>query len=449
MKAQFILAFFMLFRTLNFGQTNLATRTVAKGLDTPWEIIWGADNQIWVTERFGRISRVNPTTGVITPLLTISDVRETDEAGLLGMALETDATGRLPYVFVAYTYNAAGNNFRKKVVRYQFNGSALTNPITILDNITAANIHNGCRLLITPDKKLLITTGDAAVTSTSQTLSNLNGKILRLNFDGTIPDDNPIKGSSVWTWGHRNAQGLVYSAAFKQFYSSEHGPSTNDELNIIQKGRNYGWPRIEGLCDLSGEQTFCRDSNVVEPINAWTPTLGVSGVDFYSQNLISEWKNCVLMTSLAGERLTVIKLNADGTRMTSKTDFFTDVYGRLRDVCVSPDGKVYIAVSNRDGRGAPAADDDRIIEITPKTTTNVAEEYIFFRSFPNPTSDVLTIECSKKIGKLQLFDIQGRLVMTEKRTNRLDLLENTEGVYFLDIYDEAGKFIGREKIVKN
>ncbi|NJN34806.1 MAG: PQQ-dependent sugar dehydrogenase [Saprospiraceae bacterium] len=418
MKAQFMFAFFMLSQTLIFGQSNLSTRTVAKGLDTPWEIIWGVDNQIWVTERYGRISRVNPTTGVISPLLTISEVRETGEAGLLGMAVETDVSSRQPYVFVAYTYTAAGNNFRKKVVRYQFSGSTLTNPTTILDNITAANIHNGCRLLITPDKKLLITTGDVAVTSTSQTLSNLNGKILRLNFDGTIPDDNPIKGSSVWTWGHRNAQGLVYSSAFKQFYSSEHGASTNDELNVIQKGRNYGWPRVEGLCDQSGEQTFCRDSNVVEPINAWTPTLGVSGVDFYSQNLISEWKNCVLMTSLSGRRLTVVKLNTDGTRMTSKTDYFTDVFGRLRDVCISPDGKVYIAVSNRDGRGSPTTDDDRIIEISPKTATNVSEEYIFFRSFPNPTSDELTIECSKKIGKILLFDIQGAFTFYKKEVKQ-------------------------------
>src|SRR5690606_13055391 len=155
-------------------------------------------------------------------------------------------------------------------------------PYIIFDNIDGANNHNGSRLVISPDKKLIFTTGDAAITSTAQNLNSVNGKTLRINLDGTIPGDNPIQGNPVWTWGHRNPQGLVYSPDSTILYSSEHGPSSDDEINIIVKGRNYGWPNVHGFCDNSNETAFCSDSNVVEPITAWTPTLAVAGIDFYN-----------------------------------------------------------------------------------------------------------------------------------------------------------------------
>jgi aldose sugar dehydrogenase len=438
--------FFACISINSFAQINLKTRTVATGLDTPWEIFWGSDNQIWVSERYGRISRINPATGVIKPLLTLNEVVENGEGGLLGMVLDTFSKNSLPDLFVAYNYNSSAG-YRERIVKYQFDGEKLINPINILDNINAANIHNGCRLVITPDRKLFITTGDAATTSNSQTLASINGKVLRLNLNGTIPDDNPIKNNPVWSWGHRNAQGLVYTPQYNTIYSSEHGQNIEDELNIIQKGRNYGWSKVEGACDLVTEKAFCIDSNVVEPIAGWSPTLGVAGIDFYNKNLIPEWKNSVLMTSLKGSRLTVIKLSNDGKTAISKTDFFTNTFGRLRDVCASPDGKVYIAVSNKDSRGTPRADDDKIVEISPQTTST-EDIKASISVYPNPVKDVINIHTNHPIGSLEICDNLGRIMLKNKGIQTINIAHFTEGVYFLNVYNIDNQLITNFKIIK-
>ncbi|HWR32873.1 MAG TPA: PQQ-dependent sugar dehydrogenase, partial [Chitinophagaceae bacterium] len=273
------------------GTVTIKDSVLVQGLNYPWEILWGPDNFIWMTERGGRISRVNPVSGTVTALLTISEVLSNGEGGLLGMVLHPDFS-TTPQVFVAYDYNNAGN-YREKIVRYTYNGTTLINPTTIIDNIAAASIHNGCRLLITPDFKLFITTGDASNQSLPQNTAALNGKILRLNLDGSIPADNPVAGNPYWSFGHRNPQGLVF--ANNIMYSSEHGPSNDDEMNIIEKGRNYGWPNVEGYCNTSSEQSFCSANNVKEPIKAWTPTAAVCGMDYYNSNLIPQWKNSLLM----------------------------------------------------------------------------------------------------------------------------------------------------------
>ncbi|NJO26048.1 MAG: PQQ-dependent sugar dehydrogenase, partial [Bacteroidia bacterium] len=254
---------------------------------------WGPDNHIWLTERSGKISRLNPSTGTVTPVITISEVAANGEGGLLGMVLHPDFSSS-PQVFVVYNYNNGGN-YREKVVRYTYNGTTLVNPFTVIDNINAASIHNGSRLVIINDK-LFITTGDAANTSLPQNTSSVNGKILRLNLDGTIPADNPTSGNPVWSWGHRNPQGLVF--ANNIMYSSEHGPSNDDEINIIEKGRNYGWPDVEGFCNTGSEQNFCAANNVKEPIYTWTPTVATCGLDYYSSDRIPQWKNSLLLATL-------------------------------------------------------------------------------------------------------------------------------------------------------
>jgi aldose sugar dehydrogenase len=326
-------------------------RVIAEGLEYPWEILWGPDNMIWMTERGGRISRVNPSTGKVTPMLTITDVTARSEGGLLGMALHPNFTAT-PQVFVAYNYEDASGRYRQKIVRFTYNGTTLTQPVTILQNIQAAGIHNGCRLLITPDLKLWITTGDAANTSLPQNKSSLNGKVLRLNLDGSVPADNPMPRNAVWSFGHRNAQGLVF--ANNIMYSSEHGPTTDDEINIIEKGRNYGWPNIEGRCNEISERAFCSSENVKEPIRTWTPTEAVCGLDYYDHDLIPAWKNSLVLCTLRGNKLIVLKLNADKRTIARGYEYFDGDYGRLRDACVSPQGKIYICTGNGD---------DRIIEL--------------------------------------------------------------------------------------
>jgi len=429
--------------TLN-AQNNLKTRTVATNLDTPWEILWGPDDFIWVTERMGKISRINPNTGAVSEVIQIADVREVGEGGLLGMAIDPDFSENY-YFYVGYNYYASGNIYREKIVRFTFNPTTgkAGSPFTLLDNIDGANNHNGCRMVISPDKKLVFTTGDAQVTSKSQDVKSLNGKTLRINLDGTIPTDNPFPGSPVWSWGHRNPQGLVFSPDGKILYSSEHGASTNDEINIIQKGRNYGWPKVEGFCDMSGETAFCNDSNVVEPIYAWTPTLAVAGMAFYNSDLIPEWKNSLLVTSLKASRLTVLQLNESGTSVLKASDFYTNIFGRLRDVCISPDGKVYIAVSNRDGRGSPKTDDDKIVEITPVSTniSEVSKENVL-RIFPNPGKDFVSVSypvSENSEVNYSLYNGSGQILKAgtlKSNPEKLSLPANYEGVAILRIvYD--------------
>lgn len=321
---------------------GIKERVLTEQLQYPWEICWGADNSIWMTERGGRISRVDTGSGKVTPLLTIADVRAQGEGGLLGMALHPDFK-TTPYVYVAYDYES-NDGYKEKIVRYIFNGTSLHSAIVLLDNIEASGIHNGCRLLFGPDKKIYISTGDASHQSLPQDKSAINGKILRLNIDGSIPADNPIAGSPVWSFGHRNPQGLVFVG--NQLFGSEHGPDSDDEINIIEKGRNYGWPEVKGFCNETSEQVFCRSNNVKEPIKAWSPTLAVSGMDYYHSTAISEWKNSLLLATLKAGRLVQLQLNDAHTAVISTKDFMTNNYGRLRDVCISPDGKVYVCTSN-------------------------------------------------------------------------------------------------------
>jgi glucose/arabinose dehydrogenase len=333
---------------------ELRDSVIASNLNFPWEILWGPDNQIWMTERGGRISRVNPATGTVTPLLTISEVVSNNEGGLLGMVLHPDFA-TTPQVFVVYDYNS-GSNYREKVVRYTYNGTTLVNPAMLLDNISASSIHNGSRLVITPDLKLFITTGDASNQSFPQNTAAVNGKVLRINLDGSIPADNPVAGNPYWSFGHRNPQGLVY--ANNRLYSSEHGPNNDDEINIIEKGRNYGWPNVEGFCDNGSEQSFCSANNVRQPLKNWTPTAAVSGLDYYNSDLIPQWKNSLLVVALKNSRLYQMKLDDTFSTITQTNEYFTNDYGRMRDICISPGGKVYICTSN--------GGNDKIIEVTKK-----------------------------------------------------------------------------------
>ena len=158
----------------------------------------------------------------------------------------------------------------------------------------------------------------------------------------------------LWSLGHRNPQGLVY--ANNILYSSEHGPSTDDEINIIEKGRNYGWPNVAGFCDPGTEQTFCSTNNVKEPLKVWTPTIATSGLDYYNNDLIPQWKNSLLLVALKESRMYQLKLDAANTSITSTTEFFAGTYGRMRDLCISPTGKVYICTSN-------GGNNDKIIEV--------------------------------------------------------------------------------------
>lgn len=376
---------FALFITLT-ASAQFATRVVADSLFIPWEIIYGPDNHIWFTQKTGYICRLEPVSGHIDTLYHEPQTSIRGEGGMLGMALHPDFAN-FPYVYVAYNYEQG--TYKERIVRLKYNGSTLDSQTIILDNITAGSFHNGCRLVIVGEQ-LYISLGDATNTATPQDLSSLNGKILRINLDGSIPSDNPIAGSPIWSWGHRNPQGLVYANGI--LYSSEHGPDNDDEANIIRKGRNYGWPNVEGYCNTSNEQTFCNDSNVVEPIQAWTPTIAVSGIDYYNHPMIPTFQNAIIMATLKDSKLYVLELNNTHDSVIASSTVSQVNYGRLRDICISPSGSIFISTSN--SRASGSVDRvDKIIELY-----NPAYNFVHNLSegtdiviYPNPSSEHITI----------------------------------------------------------
>ncbi len=344
---------------------GLAVETVVTGLATPWDLAWGPDSQIWVTERAGRISRANPSTGQRTTAGQVPQVSESGESGLMGLAFHPDF-GTQPYVYAAHSYLQNGA-LRNRLVRMRWDGQSLGAPEVLLSNIPASSIHDGSRLAVGPDKLLYMTMGDASNGDLAQDRASLAGKVLRLTLAGQPAPGNPF-GTAIYSFGHRNPQGLVFHPATGALYSTEHGPSDNDEVNLIVPGRNYGWPTVHGTCDddIGSERAFCQANNVVEPLATWTPTIAPSGADIYLRDLIPEWKGSLLFTSLKGTALYRLTLSADGQRVIGKETLLAGQYGRLRDVLVAPDGSVYLATSNRDGRGSPSADDDRILRVRPQ-----------------------------------------------------------------------------------
>lgn len=320
-------------------------RIVKNGLSHVWEMEWGPDNHIWFTQRNGRISKMDAKTGNIVLTHHITEVVSTGEGGLLGMALHPDFLVN-GYLYVVYNYNSQ-SGYREKLVRLTFSGNILTNALTIIENIPASNIHNGSRVRVVNDGtgiKIYFTTGDAANAASAQDVTSRSGKVLRLNPDGSIPADNPLPNNPMWSYGHRNPQGLIYFN--NRFYASEHGPSIEDEVNIIEKGRNYGWPNVNGPCDGS-ELAFCTANNVKEPIwSSGNVTIAVCGIAYYNHDRISSWKNSILMTTLKDASLRQLKLSTDGNSVTSVSTFYKNEFGRIRDVCVSPEGRVYLATSN-------------------------------------------------------------------------------------------------------
>jgi glucose/arabinose dehydrogenase/mono/diheme cytochrome c family protein len=347
---------------IHLQKTTLGVTTIASGLNVPWEIAWGPDNTIWITEQSGTVSRIDPENGRKKVLLVIPQVWRKRTSGLLGMALSPDMKNE-PFVFLDYAFLKDSIPF-SRLVRYTYSNDTLINPFVLLE-IPAGSGHYGSRVTISPDRKVLWATGDAQIDGAAQDTASLNGKILRINMDGSVPADNPIKGSYVWAWGFRNMEGLVYSGN-GNLYTSEHGDATDDEINLIQKNGNYGWPDIEGMANLPDEKIFQQKHHTIDPLKTWTPTIAPAGLDYYNNKTIPEWDNSLLLVTLKTQSLRVLELNKNGTKIISEKVYLEKKFGRLRDLCISPAGNVYISTSNRDwnpAQGFPKGNDDRIIKI--------------------------------------------------------------------------------------
>ncbi|HWP42677.1 MAG TPA: PQQ-dependent sugar dehydrogenase, partial [Blastocatellia bacterium] len=244
-------------------------------------------------------------------------------------------------------------------------GSGLTDRRVIIENIPAARFHAGTRLRFGPDGKLYITTGDAGQRQLAQRLDSLAGKTLRLNDDGTVPQDNPFAGREgarpeIWSYGHRNAQGLDWQPGTGLQFQTEHGPSGfdgpggGDEVNIVERGMNYGWPVVHHQESREG---------MVSPILLYTPAVAPASGMFYRGSAFPEFRGNFFFGCLRGE--TIIRVALDGRRVVSQERMLEGQYGRIREVAEGPDGAIYFSTSNRDGRGKPASDDDRIIRLIP------------------------------------------------------------------------------------
>lgn len=307
---------------------------VATGLDAPWSVAFVGDTPI-VSERDSARILELAADGAPREIATIDGVRPNGEAGLLGIAVD---------VHRLFVYSTGENGNR--IQRFDISGSpgslSLGAPVTILDDIPAASYHDGGRLAIGPDGMLYATVGDAGQRGAAQDLDSLSGKILRMNTDGAAPDDNPIPGSLVFSYGHRNPQGIAWAEDGTMF-ATEFGQDTWDELNIITAGSNYGWPTVEGV---AGRSEF------VDPVQQWTP-------DAASPSGMTRIGGTLFLANLRGQVLRSVPVADPAT----STDYFASEYGRFRDAALAPDGSLWFVTNNTDGRGDPAADDDRIMRV--------------------------------------------------------------------------------------
>jgi glucose/arabinose dehydrogenase len=315
-------------------------RVLARDLRVPWGVAFLPGGDALVSERTtGRILRVPAAGGAAREVMRLDGVDTgAGEGGLLGVAVSPDyARDRLVYAYVT----SADDN---RVVRFRLGGSVAP----VLTGLDRAPIHDGGRIAFGPDGMLYVGTGDAGNGELAQDPESLNGKILRMRPDGGAPADNPFRGSLVWSVGHRNVQGLAWDADGR-LWEAELGQDAFDEVNLIRPGRNYGWPRVEGRGDTAG-------GRYTNPVLTWrTSDSSPSGAAIVGSTLY--------VGALRGERLWRVPL--DGASAGTPESMLEGEYGRLRTVVRAPDGALWVTTSNRDGRGSPAADDDRILRVMP------------------------------------------------------------------------------------
>lgn len=507
---------------------TFSVRTVIANQRMPHDLVYGPDNNIWYTERFGgTVSFVNPATGVKTTVLTLGSkmVLVGGQDGLMGLALHPQFKAGSPYVYISYTYQSLNATVRKtRIERYTYDSinQLLIAPVTVLENIPGSNDHNSARLAIGPDLKLYYSVGDMGAgqydnltrINNAQILTIYEGKILRLNTDTVpggswIPSDNPFTNAgqptAVYTFGHRNPQGLVWGNVNGTaiLYSSEHGPFSDDEINVIERSRNYGWPQVAGFCDgnyngrtiggfaVVNEQANCATLNAKEPMrsifpsenpptggdNMLWPSMGPSGTEFYGSTAIPGWQNSLLVATLKAGTITRYQLSADGLSIISDTINYFRGLGRFRDVIVSPDGlKIYVACDSSGSTSGPTggvtttpANPGSILEFT-YATAPAARRYVTAAQeqrlppsntvnktvdvYPNPASQFIVVYnySMENTRTASLYNMNGTLVQQkqlQQSASRMDVSNLPAGLYILKITDAKRTNIRTEKIIIN
>ncbi|MEP6583170.1 MAG: PQQ-dependent sugar dehydrogenase [Ginsengibacter sp.] len=529
---------------------NLRVVNPGYQLNSAWELTYGPDDSLWVTENFAyKVDRVNPGNGGKTTLIDLSASKDFTnppkwpQGGLMGMALHPSMYSEWPspskpWIYLAYVYHYATSagcsggsgpcNFNTKIVRYDYDRTthSLSNQKVIISTLNGSNDHNSGRLAIGNVDGLpylFYTIGDMGAgqfnnigrPNNAQTKDTLEGKILRFNLepdgdagalDKWIPNDNPYtdaasKVTAVWSWGHRNAQGIAFGSN-GVLYQSEQQDKTDDEVNIIEEGKNYGWPKLSGYCDgnyngltlanqtVISEQANCAALFSKDPIYTlftdanpsaldgnylnW-PTVAPSSIDVYEKSVIPNWNRSLLVTSLKAGKIFRLHLNAAGTVVIDTSTIpAMRGQGRYRDLCISPDGlKIYVAcdISGQtsgpsgsfNGGGTPPPNAGRILEFSytgPLLSISNDSLYAFRRNnsikiSPNPARNFLNIKTINNTNKplhYKMYDAAGKLLLAGSSNNNdfsIDIKKLTAGVYIIKLYNAYYRNLVTEKIVIN
>ena len=372
-----------------FAEMNIDV--VVDGLNNPWEMVFAPNGDIYFSERDGRIWKIE-SFGEAKVIQTFPK-SGSYEGGTLGLALHPNfEENKKIYV---YQTNLELEFFQNKVFSFTVDGDELTDKQTVIDGIPGAPWHDGGRIAFGPDEKLYITTGDAVNPGWSQDLSSLAGKILRINPDGTIPDDNPFDSSPIFSYGHRNPQGIAWNEN-GMLVASEHGPSGemgygHDEINVIQKGKNYGWPKVVG--DSS-------DESFVNPlIHSGQSTWAPSGMVYFDSDKVPSLDGKFLVGALRGEHLMVVDVAKDGS-LISAEKMFEGEFGRIRTAQVGPDGVLYLLTAN--------GDNDKIVRISEAPVAEVEK-------FTSSESESDQTALFAVIGVVVAGAIAGGIILKRKR----------------------------------
>ncbi|MBO9619594.1 MAG: PQQ-dependent sugar dehydrogenase [Niabella sp.] len=353
------------------------------GLDVPWGMQYD-DGNIWYDLQKGEIWKLELKTGKAKRMVQVPDVFRLRTMGALGIAVDHETDSIHVYLIYNRRTGTSGldtSTLSSRLVRYTYDAKkdTLLQPKTILQ-WPANTSHNGARILVGKNNDLYLTTGDIEGDGMAQSTRTLNGKVLHLMKDGSIPPDNPFSNSYIWSYGHRNQQGICFGPN-GLLYASEHGDAIEDEVNLIEPKHNYGWPVVEGKLDLPSEihKVDSMKITVTDPLISWTPTIAPASIVYYGNGAITDFRNSLLLVTLKGSALYVLHLDATGRKITGQDVYFKNFYGRLRSITVDDEGQVYLGTSNRDwnpASGYPKPGDDHILKIAVADSNRIDQSLI-------------------------------------------------------------------------
>lgn len=343
---------------MSFEVPEYRLEKVVEGLEIPWALVWTSADRLLITERPGRVRQVVGGELLAEPLHVFDNILEGGEQGLLGMVKDPNYEDN-QYLYICASYRNDGN-IEDHVLRFRDAGDSLEDETLLLGGIPAARYHAGCEIAFGPDGKLYITTGDALRKELADDPNSLAGKTLRMNADGSVPEDNPTAGSFVWSSGHRNAQGIDWSPLNGELYSAEHGPSSfdgppgGDEVNRIVKGEHYGWPHV------SHEESL---DPYKDPLEVYTPAFAPGSSIFVREGSEVFPEGSFLVAGLRGEDIRLLFFDEENPDEVLFSELLGLEVGRIREIMQGPDGAVYFATSNRDGRGTVRDGDDVVYKV--------------------------------------------------------------------------------------